>query len=61
MRIDLDFDAEMKRLNVMSAEERDRALALRRMMQDQRANKTPRLRPTKGYRGAHKLFRGGSQ
>lgn len=59
----IDFDAEMRRLDSLSPAERRRELerGLSRMAQDRRASKAPRLHPTKGHRGAHKLFRGGKR
>lgn len=62
-----DFDAEMRRLDAMSPAERLRELrlsfraaaAVTRIRKARR--RPPTLNPTKGYRGAHKLFRGGSR
>lgn len=63
----IDFDAEMRRLDAMSPAERMRELKLsfRSAAAATRLRKArrrpPALSPTKGYRGAHKLFRGGKR
>lgn len=38
-----------------------RVRSAHRAVRRARAQRKPRLHPTKGYRGAHKLFRGGSR
>lgn len=57
----LELEAGMERLGREMRERNDLDWDGRPRRGSAKRRKAPRLNPTKGYRGAHKLFRGGSR